>query len=108
MKQAIMALVLVVAGGAFAAQAAEPGNAGRGHAFAEANCSRCHAVGLDGTSPQPQAPLFRDLATRWPPENLAEALAEGIVVGHSPMPEFVLEPDQIDDFIAYFKVLRGE
>jgi cytochrome c len=107
-KQAILAAVLVVAGGTFTAQAAEEGNAERGHTFAQANCARCHAVGLDGASPLPQAPPFRFLANRWQPENLAEALAEGIRVGHSPMPEFVLEPEQIDDFIAYFQVLRGE
>lgn len=108
MKQAVLALSLALAAGAFSARAAEPGNAERGHAFAEANCARCHAVGLDGASPLAKAPPFRALATRWPPENLAEALAEGIRVGHSPMPEFVLEPEQIDDFIAYLEVLTNE
>ncbi|MDA0704467.1 MAG: cytochrome c [Proteobacteria bacterium] len=108
MKQTILALAFVMAGGAFAAQAAEKGNAERGHAFAEANCARCHAVALDGASPLAEAPPFRIVATRWPPENLAEALAEGIRVGHTPMPEFVLDPDQIDDFIAYLEVLTNE
>ena len=63
---------------------------------------------LDGASPLAEAPPFRIVATRWPPENLAESLAEGIRVGHTPMPEFVLDPDQIDDFIAYLEVLTNE
>jgi len=41
-------------------------------------------------------------------EGLAEALAEGIVVGNTgvrQMPMFVLSADEIDDLIAYLKSL---
>lgn len=78
----------------------------RGHAFAEASCARCHAVGTTGASPFAAAPPFRDLHRRYPVEGLAESLAEGIVTGHSGMPEFELEPDQIEDFIDYLKSLE--
>ena len=52
------------------------------------------------------APPFRDLHLRYPVENLSEALAEGIVTGHPTMPEFRLDPGQIDDFINFLKSLE--
>jgi uncharacterized protein (DUF433 family) len=52
-----------------------------------------------------KAPPFRTLHRRYPVETLAEGLAEGIRVAH-PMPEFRLEPKQIDDLIAYLKSLE--
>jgi len=79
----------------------------RGRAFAEANCSRCHAVGPAGASPLSKAPPFRTLYQRYPVEDLAEALAEGIRTAHPAMPEFELNPHQIDDLIAYLKSLNG-
>lgn len=79
-----------------------------GHALVEENCARCHAVEKTGDSPNPDAPPFRTFAEKWPLENLEEALAEGIVVGHEgvEMPEFVFEPDQISDIIAYLGTLN--
>jgi cytochrome c len=43
--------------------------------------------------------------TRYPPENLAEALAEGIVSGHPDMPEYVLSPEEIEAVMAYLHTL---
>jgi len=59
-----------------------------------------------GTSPLAAAPAFRDLHKRYPIDYIAEALAEGIVTGHAAMPEFELEPSQIDDLLAYLKTLE--
>jgi cytochrome c len=78
----------------------------RGRALAQANCAGCHAIGRTGESPLPKAPPFRILHRRYPVQNLAEALAEGIRVVH-PMPEFRLKPNQIDDLIAYLKSLES-
>jgi len=63
--------------------------------------------GAAGDSPLAQAPPFRTLHRRYPVENIAEALAEGIKVAH-PMPEFRLEPGQIEDLIVYLKSLGAE
>jgi mono/diheme cytochrome c family protein len=52
-------------------------------------------------SPVTPAPPFRVLHQRYPIENLAEALAEGIVTGHSAMPEFTFTPDEIDALLTY-------
>ena len=78
----------------------------RGRAFVERHCARCHAVGPTGDSPMAEAPRLRDLHRRYPVEQLAEALAEGILTGHPDMPQFRLEPDEIEDVIGYLKSLE--
>jgi cytochrome c len=79
-----------------------------GQKLVEANCSRCHAVGLTGDSPLAKAPPFREVVTRYPPESLGEALVEGIVTGHNEMPEFVFEADQAAEIIAYLDSLKAK
>ena len=39
-------------------------------------------------------------------DGLAEALAEGLSVGHPDMPEFVFEPDQVAAILAYLKSIQ--
>jgi cytochrome c len=81
----------------------------RGHALVIARCSRCHAVERTGDSPYKPAPPFRTLHERYEVENLAEAFAEGITVPHKgvqQMPQFRLEPAEIDDLLAYLKSLE--
>src|SRR4029077_8714424 len=78
----------------------------RGAEFARANCARCHSIERSGSSPFSPAPPFRTLHEKYPVETLEEALGEGIYTGHPAMPEFVLEPGQIGDFIAFLKSLE--
>ncbi|MEM7123900.1 MAG: cytochrome c [Pseudomonadota bacterium] len=78
-----------------------------GRVLAQENCARCHAVGVNGESPHDEAPPFRDVVQQWPPAHLAEALAEGIVVGHPEMPEFTFSESEIDALIAYLESLAG-
>lgn len=101
-------LAVLALGAADARAASEPlsPRAQRGLVFARTNCVKCHAIGLSGESPLPIAPPFRTLHTRYPVDNLAEALAEGIVTGHPSMPEFQLDGAQIDDLLAYLKTLE--
>jgi|KBSMisStaDraftv2_1062788.scaffolds.fasta_scaffold476755_2 mono/diheme cytochrome c family protein len=107
--RAIVVLVLAAASAiAFAPPAGAAANKARGEFFAREHCSTCHAIGRNGTSPYPRAPAFRTLPAKYDVEGLAEALAEGIIVGNTgerQMPEFVLAPDEIDDLIAYLKSL---
>ena len=77
----------------------------RGLNLAVANCARCHAIDKISPSPLSLAPPFRALHLRYPVENLAESLAEGIVTGHQNMPVFRLDPGQIVDFIDFLKSL---
>lgn len=85
---------------------AQDARAQRGLSFARTNCASCHAVGRLGDSPLKIAPPFRTLHTRYPVEDLAEALAEGITTGHPTMPQFQLDPAQIGDLIAYLRTLE--
>lgn len=78
----------------------------RGRTLARTECARCHAVGRTGASPLRQAPPFRTLHGRYPVEDLAEALTEGIRTGHPSMPEFRFAPDQAEALIAYLKTLE--
>lgn len=87
------------------------GQAAVGLAIAKERCSRCHAVETSGDSPVRNAPPFRTLHTRFPVEHVAESLAEGIMVVHDgfvEMPLQQLNPQEIEDFLAYLKALEGE
>lgn len=77
-----------------------------GRVLVDQNCGGCHATGRDGDSPLPQAPRFRDLHERFAVEDLSEAFAEGVIVGHGPMPEWRFEPDDVQALVAYLKSLE--
>ncbi|MEW6639574.1 MAG: cytochrome c [Pseudomonadota bacterium] len=91
--------------GANPAQAASPA-AQRGQTFARTNCARCHSIDKVTDSPLKIAPPFRTLHQRYPIETLSEAFAEGIYTGHPTMPAFQLDPDQINDLLAFLKSLE--
>jgi len=88
------------------AQGGSHGDLSKGRAIADQYCARCHNVTEQGVSPFQPAPPFREFASRWPLENLEEALAEGISVGHEAMPEFQLSIDEIDDLMSYIRSLN--
>jgi|WetSurMetagenome_2_1015567.scaffolds.fasta_scaffold156143_3 cytochrome c len=107
----LSALVLAgVAGLAFiqAAVAENRPSLSAGRRIAEARCGTCHAIDRQGESLNPRAPRFRDLGPRYPLDELREALAQGMIVGHPAlMPKVTLGPAQIDDLIAYMKSLQS-
>ena len=78
----------------------------KGEALVRENCSRCHAIGKEGESPHPPAPPFRTLSRKYPIDDLAESLAEGIVSGHPDMPIFVFKPHDIEAIIQYLKSMQ--
>ncbi len=78
----------------------------RGRSFVVSHCAQCHSVDKDSASPLAIAPPLRTLHQRYPVENLAESLGEGILVGHPAMPQFKLEPSQVDEVIAYLRTLE--
>jgi cytochrome c len=80
----------------------------RGEALLTKSCARCHATGRIGTSPHPEAPPFRTLSRKYAIEGLAEALAEGLSVGHPDMPEFVFEADEVGAIINYLKSIQQQ
>ncbi len=107
MRLAIHFLLLVLALSVPAvAGDVDPATLKKGEALLQQNCSKCHAVGVDGKSLHEKAPPFRDVMGRYPAENLAEALAEGIVSGHPDMPEFTFKTDEIDAIVGYLDSLK--
>ncbi len=81
-------------------------NLKQGETLLTRDCARCHAVGLTGNSPRPDAPAFRTLGTRYPIEQLEEALGEGIMSGHPDMPEFRFDAGEVGAIIDYLKSIQ--
>lgn len=94
--------------GAAPVRATEARLAKRGEAIARINCGGCHAIGVRGASPNPKSPPFRTLSRKYPLDNLEEALAEGIVVGHEgvEMPAFQLSAARIEALLAYLRTVQ--
>lgn len=103
---AAIGIAIALLGSAPAMADEQADKAAEGKRIVETNCKRCHAIGMDDTSAHDKAPPFRDVVERYPSENLAEALAEGIVSGHPDMPVFVFSPPQIEAFLAYLNSLE--
>jgi cytochrome c len=105
MRTALLPLLLLAACAPAAPQAPPP-DAAAGQRLVEQRCASCHAVGRAGMSPRAAAPAFRDLHRRYPVDQLAEALAEGIVTGHPDMPAFTFDRAEIEDVLAYLRSLE--
>lgn len=70
-----------------------------GRRIAEAECAGCHSVGKEGRSPLSAAPAFREFGRRWSIDQ--GALGERVSMAHGDMPEFIFEPAEIADLVAY-------
>ena len=87
------------------ATAQDTGDAAKGRAFAQANCSQCHAVLTSQTFP-PRAGVASFKAIANTPGMTALALTVWFRTSHPTMPNLVLNPDDRDDVIAYIRSLR--
>lgn len=106
MKRVMVVAALALLAGC--ASAPPPTPQARGQALAETYCSACHATGLSGDSPAPEAPPFRRLSENYRVAALEEALAEGISVGHPAMPQFQFAPGDVDALVAYLQSIQQE
>jgi cytochrome c len=94
------------AAGSSLSPAAKPSGAiGRGEAVARAQCADCHAVGSEGQSYLADAPVFGEIARRYPAARLGQALETISAVGHVAMPPRNLTRGQIQDLDAYLRSL---
>jgi len=105
MRLTPFALLLAVACAPTGEEAAAQSVA-QGERLAQTRCAACHAVGRSGASPRPNAPAFRDLHNRYPVDQLAESLAEGIVTDHPDMPEVSFDQVEVAALIAYLRSLE--
>ncbi|ACL95665.1 c-type cytochrome [Caulobacter vibrioides] len=102
----VLGAVMAFATTSQAAQDQDP--IARGKAIVTRSCSACHAVEVSGDSPNPTAPRFRQLHQRYDVEALAEGLAEGLTVGHGPMPEWTFPPADVSAIVAYLKSIQTQ
>jgi cytochrome c len=75
----------------------------RGLVFVRVHCAQCHAIDAVSDSPLKLATPFRDLYRKYQIDDLRRPLSEGTVSNHPTMPQFRLEPDQLNDVIAFLK-----
>ena len=88
-------------------QAQESGEPKRGLAVARANCAPCHAVARgEGTSPNPFAPPFEQIANM--PGMTALALNHLMHSSHETMPLIILPPEEQWHLIAHILTLRRQ
>lgn len=79
----------------------------RGHAFAQARCSACHAITAEGISPNPESPPFAAVVNK--PGITRDTLRQFLRDSHN-FPDamnFSVEPGQIDDLADYMLTLRA-
>lgn len=107
--RALATTLLLLAAAPALAQNANKSAALRGEALVAKLCGACHALGAGDVSPNPRATPMREIARKYNPEDLEEAFAEGVMVGHEApeMPAFQFEPPQIDELVAYLRAMRA-
>jgi mono/diheme cytochrome c family protein len=81
------------------------GDVRRGLNYAQRVCSECHNVGQsDAPSPNSKAPPFKHIANT--PGMSGTALTAWSRTSHPFMPNLIIEPDDMDDLIAYILSLK--
>lgn len=101
MTRAIRSIVLIGTTLAFATQAAEqplPGDRSAGRRLAEEHCSGCR-------SPASGRMSFAAIARL--PSTTALSLHAFLLTSHPTMPNFKLNPEQVDDVVAYILALQA-
>ena len=99
-------LALALAAFAVAAHAQSVELTSKGRLLVQRYCAGCHAIDRQSRSPNAAAPPFRELHSRYRVDDLAEALAEGILVGHPAMPEMRFPPDDVKAILAYIRSIQ--
>lgn len=100
--------ITAAAAGLLAACADVPGSGDVrwGQRIAEANCRRCHAIGLSGNSPNAFAPPLRELRKHYSAAMLNATFKLHTLAGHAPMPNFAMRADDLGDLEAYVRSIQ--
>jgi cytochrome c len=75
----------------------------RGEVLSQQWCSQCHAVEPGQQSPNPKAPVFSAIAAE--PSATEYSLHVFLQTTHTTMPNFKIDPDDIDDIVGYIRSL---
>ena len=100
-------LIAAALAGVATTASAQADQTSRGRLLVQRYCAGCHAIARNGRSPNHAAPPFRDLNSRYKVDDLGEALAEGILVGHPAMPEMKFPPEDVKAILAYIKGIQA-
>ena len=107
--QVLLAAVLATTTGTnFSFAQPLPATVEEGLFLVQKHCAGCHAISAKDVSKHRDAPAFREVLKRYEASDLEEALAEGILTGHSDMPEFKFEPAHAAAIIRYLNALSEE
>ncbi|MGO8918466.1 MAG: hypothetical protein ACLQJR_21405 [Stellaceae bacterium] len=99
--------IFILIAAATATEAQERGDARKGLSHARRVCAECHAVlPSETTSPNAKAPTFKAVANT--PGMTATALTAWFRTSHPTMPNLIIDPDDMDDLIAYILTLRDK
>jgi mono/diheme cytochrome c family protein len=105
----LMSFLLLAATGCATSGQAPPkrldASVDRGRFYALRSCAGCHAVGVLGASPNPNAPSFSAIRLRYNALSLPRRLAEISENGHYEMPPINMTPDEIRDITAYIETV---
>jgi tetratricopeptide (TPR) repeat protein len=83
----------------------DPGDDRQGRVYAQRVCAACHNIlPTDAASPNRQAPPFKRIANT--PGMSVTALTVWSHTAHPTMPNFVIEPEDMDNLVAYMLSLR--
>jgi mono/diheme cytochrome c family protein len=75
----------------------------RGETLSQQWCARCHAVEPGQQSPDPKAPAFSAIAAE---SSATEySLHVFLQTTHATMPNFKIDPNDIDDIVGYIRSL---
>ncbi len=111
-RRAWCALALAGTVAATAAQAETPRSPDHrielGHRLAVRDCSSCHAIGSEGTSPDRRAPPFRTLSGRYVELTLMQTLTDIAETGHYDMPPIPVHTPNVRAIVAYINSLPPE
>lgn len=77
-----------------------------GKKLSETNCSRCHSVKLEGTSPNANAPTFRNFSSYHDTESIYWLLLEGTAARHTGMPHFAIMEEQVRNITSWINWLH--
>lgn len=98
----VLGLLATIAGRA----AAQDGDVGEGHEFAQRVCTACHAVELGEASPRLGAPTFTAIANV--PGMTRTALIVALRTPHREMPDLVLDRDALSNVAAYILTFQAK
>jgi cytochrome c len=104
LKPVCLALLVVGAWSAIA-HARDPEHE-RARVLLEELCSRCHAIGEKGKSPNALAPPFRTFGDKLYDPAFFQRLQDGLTTMHKEMPTFRFSRDDAGAVIGYLKSIQ--